>query len=107
MILIVVKFPVRPDKVAGWPALVADFTTATRSEAGNIFFEWSQSLDDPNEFVLVEAFADDAAEAHVNSEHFKAAVASMPDALSATPKIVNLQGPGHGWGPMAEMQVTG
>jgi quinol monooxygenase YgiN len=107
MILIVVKFPVRPDRVADWPALVADFTAATRAEPGNIFFEWSQSLEDPNEFVLVEAFADDGAGPHVNSEHFKAAVASMPAALSATPKIVNLQGPGDGWGPMAEMQVGG
>jgi quinol monooxygenase YgiN len=106
MILIVVKFPVRPDRVADWSALVADFTAATRAEPGNIFFEWSQSLEDPNEFVLVEAFADDGAGPHVNSEHFKAAVASMPAALSATPKIVNLQGPGDGWGPMAEMQVT-
>ncbi len=106
MILIVVKFPVRPDRVADWPELVADFTAATRAEPGNIFFEWSRSLEDPNEFVLVEAFADDGAGPHVNSEHFKAAVATLPAALSATPRIVNLQGPGEGWGPMAEMQVS-
>jgi hypothetical protein len=32
----------------------------------NPFFDWSRSVDDPNEFVLVEAFRDgDAGAAHV------------------------------------------
>ena len=48
-----------------------DFTQATRAEPGNIFFEWSRSVDNPDQFVLVEAFQDDAAAAHVNSGHFK------------------------------------
>jgi quinol monooxygenase YgiN len=86
VIFIVVKFPVRPDRADEWPNLVAEFTAATRAEPGNIFFEWSRSLDDPNEYVLVEAFQEgEAAGRHVNSEHFKAAMASLPAAISATP----------------------
>ena len=61
MIFITVKFKVRPEYVDGWLDLVDDFTQATRREPGNLWFEWSRSVDDPNEFVLVEAFQDDAA----------------------------------------------
>ena len=104
MIVIVVKWPIRPDYVDRWPELVADFTAGTRAEPGNIFFEWSRSLDDPHEFVLVEAFQDDAAAAHVGSEHFKAAMAWMPDAISATPKIINVRAEGGDWSEMAELQ---
>lgn len=105
MIFIVVKFPVRPDRSEEWLSLVAEFTTATRAEAGNIFFEWSKGVDNPNQFVLVEAFRDhEAGQAHVNSDHFKAAMASMPDAISDTPEIVNVEAPGDGWTRMAELQ---
>ena len=58
MIFIVVKWPVRPEYADDWPAIVADFTEGTRGEVGNLFFDWSRSLDDPNEWVLVEGFRD-------------------------------------------------
>lgn len=104
MIFIVVKFSVRPENAEEWPKLVADFTAGTRSEPGNIFFDWARSLDDPNEYVLTEAFRDgDAGGEHVKSEHFKAAMAWMPSAISATPKIVNVEVPGDGWSAMAEL----
>lgn len=104
MIFIVVKFPVRLEHADSWLALVDDFTRATRAEPGNLFFEWSRSVDDPLEYVLVEAFADGAAEAHVSSPHFKAAVDAMSSAVSATPKIISLSGiPQDGWGEMGEV----
>jgi len=105
MIFIVVKFPVRSDRSEEWLSLVADFTAATRAEPGNLFFEWSRSVDDPNTFVLVEAFKDGAAgTAHVNSDHFKAAMDSLAQAISATPDIINGELPNEGWGPMGELQ---
>jgi quinol monooxygenase YgiN len=105
VIFIVVKFPVRPERSAEWLSLVEDFTKATRTEPGNIMFEWSRSVDDPNLFVLVEAFRDrDAGAAHVNSEHFKTAMGWMPDEVSDTPRILSVEAPGDGWGPMAEVQ---
>jgi quinol monooxygenase YgiN len=86
MIFIAVKFSIRPDVVDQWLARVAPFTAATRAEPGNLFFEWSRSVDSPNQFVLLEAFRDRAAgEAHVHSEHFKVAMAWMPDVVAATP----------------------
>lgn len=105
MIFIVVKFPVRPDRSQDWLSLVTDFTAATRAEPGNLFFDWSRSVENPNQFVLIEAFIDRAAgEAHVNSDHFKTAMSSMPDAISDTPEIVNIEIPGDGWSKMAELQ---
>ncbi len=108
MIFIVVKFPVRPDRVDGWLDLVEEFTQATRAEEGNMFFEWSRSVDDPNEFVLVEAFRDGAAEAHVGSAHFAKAVETMSGAVSAKPRIISLSGVEQdGWGEMGEISPRG
>lgn len=108
MILIVVKFPVQPSYVEDWPEIVREFTEATRVEPGNRFFEWSRSVDDPNEYVLVEGFDDDAAEAHVSSEHFQAAVSpqgQMHKALAATPSIISHTIDADGWEDMGEMKV--
>ncbi|OZM73068.1 antibiotic biosynthesis monooxygenase [Amycolatopsis antarctica] len=106
MILIVVKFTVRPERTDEWLTLVDEFTTATRGEPGNVFFEWSKSVENPNEFVLVEAFeSPEAGERHVKSEHFTTAMSWMPDVIAETPKIVNVETPGTGWGEMAELAV--
>lgn len=104
MIFIVVKFSVRHERSEEWLSLVADFTAATRAEPGNIFFEWSRSVDNPDQFVLVEGFKDgDAGAAHVGSEHFKVAMASLPDAIADRPEIISVEVPGEGWGPMGEL----
>lgn len=105
MIFIAVKFSVRPEVADEWMSRVASFTAATREEPGNIFFEWSKSVDTPNQFVLLEAFRDsEAGGAHVNSDHFKAAMALMPDLISARPEIIHVEAPGEGWSSMAELQ---
>lgn len=105
MIFIVVKWQVKPERADEWLSIVDDFTNDTRGEPGNIMFEWSRSVDDPNSYVLVEAFQNDAAEAHVTSEHFKKAVATLPDHIAATPQIINVQIPdATGWSEMAEIQ---
>ncbi len=105
MIVIVVKFPVRPDRAEHWVSVVADFTQATRAEPGNVFFEWSRSVEDPNEYVLLEGFRDaDAGAAHVGSDHFRTAMATLAPEVTASPKIISVEAPTDGWGPMAELQ---
>ncbi|TDP91060.1 putative quinol monooxygenase [Labedaea rhizosphaerae] len=107
MIFIVVKFTAKPEHADQWLARVDEFTQATRAEPGNLFFEWSRSVDDPNTFVLVEAFADgDAGAAHVQSDHFKAGIATLSSLVASTPQIVNVEAPGDGWSVMAEVQPT-
>ncbi|MEV5376112.1 antibiotic biosynthesis monooxygenase [Streptosporangium nondiastaticum] len=105
MIFIAVKFTIRPERSARWLEDVAEFTRATREEPGNLFYEWSKSVDNEHEYVLLEAFADaEAGEVHVKSEHFRTAMAWMPDAVAETPKIINVEVPGSGWSAMAEVQ---
>ncbi|BBX23584.1 antibiotic biosynthesis monooxygenase [Mycolicibacter terrae] len=106
MIFIVVKFTVKPEWAERWPQLVAEFTEATRAEPGNLWFDWSRSLDDPSEYVLVEAFRDgEAGSAHVNSEHFQQAMTQMPQALVSTPKIISQQIEATDWSLMGELTV--
>jgi quinol monooxygenase YgiN len=106
MIFIVVKQPVRPEYADDWLNLVADFTSATRAEPGNISFEWYRSLEDSNLYVLIEAFRDAAAgEAHVQSEHFKTATKQLRKWLAAVPEIVHVEVPGDGWSRMSEVDT--
>ncbi len=105
MIFITVKFTVKPEHVDDWLPTVADFTRATRDEPGNLWFEWSRSIENPAEFVLVEAFRDDAAGAHVNSDHFQQAMTRMRPLLVQTPQIVNFTVPGDEWSLMGELTV--
>ncbi|CAN5792129.1 MAG: antibiotic biosynthesis monooxygenase [Actinomycetota bacterium] len=105
MQFIVVKFETRPEWTDRWLDLVSGFTTATRAEPGNLWFEWSRSVDDPHVFVLVEAFTDEGAGSHVGSDHFAQAMRAMPPALAATPKIVSRQVEGRGWDAMGELSV--
>ena len=106
MIFITAKFRVLPDHADAWGELTREFTEATRAEPGNLWFEWSRSLDDPTEYVLVEAFRDgDAGAAHVQSAHFKQAIASLPAYLVETPRIVSQMVDQDDWSELGEMAV--
>jgi quinol monooxygenase YgiN len=107
MIFITAKFKVLPEDADNWPSITADFTAATRAEPGNLWFDWSRSLDDASEYVLIEAFADDeAAGAHVNSDHFKSAQSDLPPHLAETPRIVNFKLDQSDWSELAELAVN-
>jgi quinol monooxygenase YgiN len=106
MIFIVVKFTVRPEYADDWPKLVSGFTNATRQEPGNLWFEWSRSVENPNQYVLLEAFRDGEAGAeHVGSEHFKAAIREQLALLAEIPEIVNVEIPATEWARLAEMAL--
>jgi quinol monooxygenase YgiN len=106
LIFITAKFQVRPESAERWPDITRAFTEAVRAEPGCLWFDWSRSLDDPNEFVLVEAFRDDhAGAAHVQSAHFMAARRELPPHLVATPRIVNASVAQEGWSELGEMAV--
>jgi quinol monooxygenase YgiN len=106
MIFITAKFAIRHEDADRWPQIAADFTEATRKEPGCLWFDWSRSLDDPAEYVLVEAFRDDAAGlAHVTSAHFKEAQRTLPPHLTRTPRIVNVTVPADDWSLLGELAV--
>lgn len=106
MILIVAKFRVRPGDADRWPQIAAEFTEATRAEAGCLWFDWSRSVDDRTEYVLVEAFRDAAAgSAHVQSAHFQAAQQALPRHLAETPRVINVTAPQDDWSALGELAV--
>jgi quinol monooxygenase YgiN len=103
MIFNVVKQPVRAKYADEFPSLIADYIAASRAEPGNLFFDWCRSADDPNLWFLIEGFVDaEAGEAHVSSDHFKAAMTEMPRFLAAAPEIIHVDTPGEGWGSVSE-----
>jgi quinol monooxygenase YgiN len=106
MIFITAKFPVLPQYADNWPEIAAEFTEATRAEPGCLWFDWSRSVADPTEYVLVEAFRDDeAGAAHVQSDHFRAAQQKLPRHLAETPRIINAAIPQDDWSRLGEMAV--
>ena len=106
MIFITAKFLVKPEHADEWATLSRSFTEATRAEEGCLWFDWSRSLENPHEYVLVEAFRDgDAGAAHVQTQHFKEATATLPSYLVETPKIVNFVIDQDDWSELGEMRV--
>ena len=106
MIFIVVRFDVREEYVDTWMARVAEFTAATRAEPGNLWFDWSRSVAEPTEFVLVEAFRDaEAGGRHVGAPHIAAGLAAMRPALASTPRIISREVDGDDWSAMGELQI--
>jgi quinol monooxygenase YgiN len=106
MIFITAKFLVRPEDADRWPQITRECTQATRAEPGCLWFDWSRSVENPNEYVLVEAFRDsDAGAAHVQSDHFKTARRELPPHLAATPRIVHFVVPQDDWSELGEMAV--
>ena len=54
----------------------------------------------------MEAFRDDGAGPHVNSEHFKQAMQDLPQALAETPQIINTTIDGaDDWSRMSELSI--
>jgi quinol monooxygenase YgiN len=106
MIFITAKFLIKPEHARNWPAISGPFTRATRGEAGCLWFDWYRSLDNPDEYVLVEAFRDgEAGGAHVNSAHFKQAQQDLPPYLVATPKIISQTVDQDDWSELGELAV--
>ena len=106
MIFICVKWKVKPEYADRWVDLTRDFTESTRAEPGNLFFEWSRSVEDPNQFVLIEAFKDGAAEAHVTSDHFRRAQRELPAYVEETPLVRNVLMEGDHWDRLGEFEVA-
>ena len=106
MILIVVKFTAKPEFRDTFLDEVADFTAGTRAEEGVLWFDWSVSVDDPNQFVLVEAFRDgEAGQAHVSTSHFAEGIQTLQRLVAKTPDIINVEVPGTSWSKMGEITV--
>ncbi len=106
MILINVKFPVRPDRVDEWLAVAEEYARKVNAEEGCVFLEFSRSLVDPHVFVCVEGFRDgQAGQAHMKTDHVAWFMNTAPDLVAERPQIIYVDAEQvEGWGPMGEIQ---
>ncbi|WP_409482991.1 putative quinol monooxygenase [Arsenicicoccus dermatophilus] len=106
MIAITVKWDVKPEYADQFPELTREFTQACRAEPGCLWFEWSRSLERPNEYVLLEAFRDaEAGAAHVRSEHFAKAMKEQGAYAASRPRIISVERDGEGWDELGEIEM--
>lgn len=106
MILIIVKFPIREDKLDEWDAVSASYAEAVNAEPGCEFFEFSKSVLEPNTFICIEGFTDsDAGSEHMKQDHVTEFMSIMPDIVSEQPQIIYVDAPDvDGFGPMGEIK---
>jgi quinol monooxygenase YgiN len=104
VILIVLKAQIRPEKRDEWLAGIKQYTADVRQEPGNVSFDYYENGEKPNEFAIVETFADsDAGSAHVATEHATNFFAWMPAMITEKPQINYQDIDGEAWSEMAEV----
>ena len=104
MILIVLKVKARPEKRDEWMVGIKQYTADVRQEPGNVSFDYYENLENPNEFAILETFADsDAGSAHVSTGHAQNFFPFMFRVISEKPKISYQDLAGEAWSEMAEV----
>jgi quinol monooxygenase YgiN len=105
MILINIKMQIRPEKMDAWLALADSYAKDVNTEDGCLFFQFSRSLNDENEFICIEGFKDaEAGSTHVKQPYVKKFFDTAPDLVATQPQIIYMDAPHEGFGPMGEIQ---
>ena len=92
MIIINAIMKVQSEHREQYLALVQPLIQAANAEEGSLYYEHFEKTDEPNTFVMIEHYKDQAAvEAHNASEHFKTFFGQVSELLSAKPDIVVAQ----------------
>ncbi len=82
----------RPDTVDATRDALRGLVDPTRAEAGCQQYDLYQSTDDPTRFQTAERWASpEAMQAHLASDHVKAAFAAAGDLLGAEPVIQSFE----------------
>jgi quinol monooxygenase YgiN len=72
MITIIARCTAQPDKVEDLVTMALDLVAASRSETGNVAYDFHQDLEDPTRFAFVEIWRDqEAIETHGATPHFQ------------------------------------
>ena len=84
MIATLVYVDVKPECVEAFEKITVYNHNNTRKEPGNIRFDVLRANDNPNQFVLYEVFADEAAAAaHKTTEHYLKWRAEVADYMAS------------------------
>ena len=106
MITITVKWDVKPEYADQFMHLTREFTEACRAEPGCLWFDWSRSVDNPNEYILIEAYKDgEAGKAHVESAHFTKAMKEQGQYVNTRPKVISYEIPQDDWSDLGELEM--
>jgi quinol monooxygenase YgiN len=105
VLVITIRFTVRPEWTDRWPGLVEEFTSATRAEEDNLWFQWSRDVDDPRVFYLMEGHRESGVEEHLRSPLIPKIQREWPQALVDTPVVLKAAVPGDGWEPLDLLPV--
>lgn len=91
---VVATLTVAEGKNAEFEAVFAELMTAVReNEPGNEFYSVFRCKDNPQQYKVLESYADQAAlEAHGKSEHFRASGAKLAPCMAAAPVIEYMDG---------------
>jgi hypothetical protein len=106
MISIVVKFNVRPDCSDEWIERINDFTLATREEAGNLWFEWSRSVENPDSSFLSKGFSMLMPALHTSTLSTSKNPYGRRHHAGQYPEILYAEIPRTEWSLLAEMSVA-
>ena len=88
MIVVVGRVRTDDDKRERMIEIAQTVARASREEAGCINYRVYEDTEQPNEFVFVEEWADDAAlRAHFMTPHITAFMGAITDALVAPPEV--------------------
>lgn len=85
---VVARVIARPETVDTLRSVLSALIEPTRKEPGCIAYHLLENRSDPTDFTFVEIWSDgDALDAHLQTEHFLAAAALLPDLVAAEPDI--------------------
>jgi quinol monooxygenase YgiN len=86
MIYTVQRFKIKPEWSDQFMNLLADASKATSEEEGCLWYVWSRNVDDPDEFILLDGFRDEAAvQFHLSTDYGKQALATVTPLLAEEP----------------------
>ena len=92
MLVVHATFPIDPDQREEALDRAADLVEATREEPGAIEYDAATDLQEPNLLRFTEVYEDaDAFTAHVESDHFGAFEAALPDLLAGEPEVMRYE----------------
>ena len=90
---IVARFKVKKDKLGEMREAIEKSVPSTQQEAGCLYYEYSQDIDDETVFVLVEQWSDlQKLAMHFKTSHFREAIQAL-DAILANEPVITLTRP--------------
>jgi quinol monooxygenase YgiN len=88
MVLVIARFRPRPEQRDAFVALLKDVQAASREDDGCLNYGYYSEVADPDAFVAVEEWRDEAAlAAHLKTPHVRRLIAAIPEHAAAPPEI--------------------